>query len=103
MWASGTVDWDNNSYTVTEKDTVVSNTVMAMLKNESDVCGGQDINPVFIAASRKASAHHISEYDSWIEWRWWDVVLDYAYGNISKDEAIEKFKEKVNEEVSFDQ
>ena len=103
MWAAGTADWDNDPSTVMDKETVVSNTVMSKIKNEEVVFGGQDINPVFVAASRKASAHHISEYDSWIEWRWWDVVLDYAYGNISKDEAIEKFKERVNEEVSFDQ
>jgi hypothetical protein len=103
LWASGTVDWDNNSYTVTEKDTVVSNTVMAMLKNESDVCGGQDINPVFIAASRKASANHISEYDDPIEGIWRDVVLEYAHGNLSKNEAIEKFRKRVNDEVPFDQ
>ena len=103
MWAAGTADWDNDPSTLMDKETVVSNTVMSKIKNEEDEFGGQDINPVFVAASRKASAHHISEYDSWIEWRWWDVVLDYAYGNISKDEAIEKFKERVNEEVSFDQ
>ena len=97
FWANGTmVDGE-----VGTKDCVASATVMAKSNGEVDICGGQNIFPAFIEGNKYASGKCMTEYDETINSAWRDAVNMYSNGELDRDGAIDAFKTKVNDTLSF--
>ena len=101
LLANGLVDWDNDPETKTLKDGVVSITVMSKSDGKLDFCGGQDTYVAFVQANNLSSGKAVSQYDEVIGSFFKDAADRYAEGKITKEEAIEKFKREVSENVSF--
>jgi hypothetical protein len=101
LWANGLVDWDEDPATAVAKDTVASATVMSKSDGKIDFCGGQDIFPIFIKGNQYASAKAMTQYDEGINGYFTDAATQYAEGNLDKDGAIDAFKTKVNDNLSF--
>lgn len=101
LWANGLVDWDNDPETVTSKDTVASAVVMAKSDGTLDFCGGQNIFPAFISGNKYASAKAMTLYDETISGYFTNAAMLYAEGKMSKEEAMEQFKQNVKENVAF--
>ncbi len=101
LWANGLVDWDNDPETVTSKDTVASAVVMAKSDGTLDFCSGQNIFPAYIEGNKLASAKAMTQYDETIDGYFTTAASQYAYGEMSKEEAMEQFKQKVKENVAF--
>lgn len=90
-WANGTmVDGEQGT-----KDTVCSGTVMANSNGELDFLGGQNMFDYFVPANQYASGRNLTQYDETINTAWRDAVRDYTAGNVSREEAIANFKQKV--------
>ena len=87
LWATGAMN-DNGT-----KDTVASATVLAKVKGDMALLGGQDAFPIFISATSFASAKCKSIYDSQLNSQFINNAADYANGQKSKDEAINSFKQ----------
>ena len=83
------------------KDCVASSTVMAKSNGEVDICGGQNIFPAFIEGNKYASGKCMTEYDETINSAWRDAVNMYSNGELDRDGAIDAFKTKVNDTLSF--
>lgn len=75
------------------KDTVASSTVLAKVKGDMALLGGQDAFPIFISATSFASAKCKSLYDDQLNGVFTDNAADYARGKISKEDAINNFKD----------
>jgi hypothetical protein len=101
LWANGLVDWDNDPNTTTSKDTVTSAVVMAKSDGSLDFCGGQNVYPAFIAGNKYASAKAMTLYDETISGYFTNAAMLYAEGKMSKEEAMEQFKQNVKENVAF--
>ena len=101
LLANGLVDWDNDPETKILKDGVVSITVMSKSDGKLDFCGGQDTFVAFVQANNLSSGKAVSQYDAVIGSFFKDAADRYAEGKITKEEAIEKFKREVKENVSF--
>ncbi len=87
LWASGAMN-DNGT-----KDTVASSTVLAKVKGDMALLGGQDAFPIFISATSFASAKCKCLYDDQLNGVFMDNAADYARGKISKQDAINNFKD----------
>ena len=101
LWANGLVDWENDPNTATAKDTVASAVVMAKSDGTLDFCGGQNIFPAFIAGNKYASAKAMTQYDETINGYFTDAAVQYAEGNVSREEAIENFKTNVQDNLWY--
>ena len=95
-WANGTLNGEGGT-----KDTVASNTVMAMSNGELDFLGGQNMFDVFGKANAAANGSNLTQYDETINNIWRDQVRQYAAGNISRDEAIAAFKQAVGDQLDI--
>lgn len=93
-WANGTLNGEGGT-----KDTVASNTVMAMSNGELDFLGGQNMFEVFGKANAAANGSNLTQYDETINNIWRDQVRQYAAGNVSRDEAIAAFKQAVGDQL----
>ena len=87
LWASGAMN-DNGT-----KDTVASSTVLAKVKGDMALLGGQDAFPIFIEATKFASSKCKSLLDDQLNGTFTDNAGDYARGKITKEEAINNFKD----------
>ena len=74
---------------------------MSKSDGKVDFCGGQDIFPIFIKGNQYASAKAMTQYDEGINGYFTDAATQYAEGNLDKDAAIDAFKTKVNDNLSF--
>ena len=101
LWANGLIDWDNDPGTITAKDAVVSNTVMAKSDGSMDFCGGQNIYAAFIQGNNFASGKCMTEYDESISGYFTDMAEHYAAGEIDKKQALKDFIEVVKENICF--
>ncbi len=95
-WANGTL-YD----TAGTKDTVASNTVMAMSDGKLDFLGGQNMFDVFGKANAAANGSNLTQYDETINNIWRDQVRQYAAGKISRDDAIKAFKQSVADQLGL--
>ena len=75
------------------KDTVASSTVLAKVKGDMALLGGQDAFPIFIEATKFASSKCKSLLDDQLNGVFTDNAADYARGKITKEEAINNFKD----------
>lgn len=87
--------WANDMMGYGAPEAVISNTVLNKSAGEFSFCGGQDIFAVFTAANEHTYGKCITPYDENINLYYIDMVKEYAYGSISKDAAIEEFKDNV--------
>lgn len=101
LWANGLIDWDNDPGTITAKDAVVSNAVMAKSDGSMDFCGGQNTYAAFIQGNNFASGKGMTEYDESISGYFTDMAEHYAAGEIDKKQALKDFIEVVKEYICF--
>ena len=87
--------WANDMMGYGAPEAVISNTVLNKSAGEFSFCGGQDIFAVFTAANEHTYGKCITPYDGNINLYYIDMVKEYAYGRVSKDAAIEEFKDSV--------
>jgi len=96
-WANGT--WSGTQGT---KDTVASGTVMAMSDGKIDFLNGQNMFDVFVPANQFANGKNLTQYDEDINRIWRDWVRQYTSGQVTRDEAIAKFKQAVKDTLGID-
>lgn len=89
MWANGLMSEDGT------KDAVASGTVMEMSDGTLDFLGGQNMFDVFIPANDYANGSNLTQYDETINKAWRDAVTQYTSGELSRDDAIQAFKDTV--------
>jgi hypothetical protein len=96
-WANGTLNGEGGT-----KDTVASGTVMAKSNGEMDFLGGQDMFEVFVPANQYANGANLTQYDETINNYWRDAVRQYTAGNMSREEAINAFKQNVADNLDVE-
>ena len=84
------------------KDTVCSGTVMAKSNGEISFLAGQNMFDYFVPANQLANGSNLTRYDETINSAWRDAVRDYVAGNVTRDEAIANFKQKVKTDLGLD-
>ena len=94
-WARGDINGGQ------PKDTVASSVVMSNANGKIEFLNNQDMFKVYNPALSRISAKAICQYDSTINSYWIDCVREYAYGDISKTEAIKTFKSYVEDKLGF--
>ena len=97
MWANGTTFGEGGT-----KDCVASGTVMAMSNGELEFLGGQNMFDVFVPANQYANGKCLTQYDETINSYWRDAVRQYTAGNMTRDEAIEFFKQQVADNLDVE-
>ena len=90
MWANGTLNGEGGT-----KDTVASGVVMAKSNGELAFLGGQNMFDVFVPANQFANGKNLTQYDETINNLWRDQVRQYTAGNVTREGAIEAFKQAV--------
>ncbi len=95
-WATGTSNGSSG------KDSVTSYAVMQIADGKNEFCGNQDIHKVYAEADKMADGGHLSEYDESFNSWWRPLVLDYAVGRKTKEEAIQAFKDTVYDQLVID-
>ena len=89
-WANGTLNGEGGT-----KDCVASGTVMAMSNGDLDFLGGQNMFDAFVPANTYANGKNLTQYDETINQYWRDAVRGYTSGELSRDEALDLFKQNV--------
>ena len=95
-WANGTLYGDGGT-----KDTVGSGTVMERSNGEIEFLNGQNMFDVFVPASAYANGKNMTQYDEVINQIWRDEVGNYSSGTVSREEALENFKNRVEETLGI--
>ena len=95
-WANG--NWSGEQGT---KDTVASNVVMKKSDGTLDFLGGQNMFDVFTKANDAANGRVLTQYDETINNYWRDAVRQYVAGNLTRDEAIEAFKQNIADNLDI--
>ncbi len=93
--------WATGSFSGTG-DCVASGTVMSKATCTPDILAGQNMFEVFVPANAAANGKNLTQYDEKINNLWREQVREYTAGNKSKEEAIEKFKQDVNEQLGIE-
>ena len=88
--------WANDMFGNGAIDSVPSGVVMAKSRGTMDYLGGQDIFEVFIESNKIASGKGCSQYDDLIDMYFEDFAGYYANGVVTRDEALQDFKDTVN-------
>ena len=101
-WANGTIDWDNDPATPTAKDVVASGTVMEISKGDLEILGGQNMFEAFVPANVYANGKCLTQYDETINSYWRDAVRQYTAGAMTRDEAIQFFKQQVADNLDVE-
>ena len=101
-WANGTIDWDNDPATPTAKDCVASGTVMEISTGDLEILGGQNMFEAFVPANEYANGKCLTQYDETINSYWRDAVRQYTAGAMTRDEAIEFFKQQVADNLDVE-
>jgi hypothetical protein len=96
-WANGTLNGEGGT-----KDCVASGTVMAMSNGELDFLGGQNMFDVFVPANQYANGKCLTQYDETINSYWRDAVRQYTAGEMTRDEAIQFFKQQVADNLDVE-
>ena len=96
-WANGTLNGEGGT-----KDTVASGTVMAKSNGEMDFLAGQDMFEVFVPANQYANGSNMTQYDETINNYWRDAVRQYTAGNLSREDAINAFKQNVADNLDVE-
>ena len=96
LWANGKLLEDDNT-----KDCVASNAVMNRSNGEMEILGGQDAFPLFVEAAKYAKGDNVTEYDDKIDNLWRNAVSNYVAGNLTREQAIETFKDNVKFELGI--
>ncbi|MCL2864503.1 MAG: extracellular solute-binding protein [Lachnospiraceae bacterium] len=89
-WANGTLFGEGGT-----KDVVASATVMDKADGTVEFLGGQDMFDIFIPAGEYASGTVLTQYDESINDWFMDASTEYATGSMTREEAIEFFKQQV--------
>ena len=97
MWANGTTFGEGGT-----KDTVASGVVMGMSDGSVDFLGGQNMFDVFVPANAFANGKCLTQYDETINSYWRDAVRQYTAGNMTRDEAIQAFKQNVADNLDVE-
>ena len=101
-WANGTIDWDNDPATPTAKDCVASGTVMEISTGDLEILGGQNMFEAFVPANEYANGKCLTQYDETINSYWRDAVRQYTAGELSREEAIQFFKQQVADNLDVE-
>jgi hypothetical protein len=96
-WANGTLNGEGGT-----KDTVASGTVMAMSNGEMDFLAGQNMFDVFVPANAYANGSNMTQYDETINNYYRDAVRQYTSGSLSRDEALQAFKQNVADNLDVE-
>jgi len=94
MWANGTLYGDGGV-----KDVVASGVVMNKSDGTVDFLGGQNMFDVFVPANAYASGHNMTEFDESINLIWRDRVRQFTGGHMTREEALESFRQAVADEL----
>ena len=98
QWAAGTL-FPSDSPT---KDAVASGVVMANADGAIPFLGGQDMFDIFIPAGAYADGTLFTQYDEQInQWFLDDAVMHYARGEMTRDEALDHFRELVYDNLEI--
>ena len=96
-WANGNLYGDGGT-----KDCVGSGTVMAMSDGKLDFLGGQNMFDIFVPANQFANGKNLTQYDETINNFWRDATRQYTGGAMSREEAIEFFKQNVEDQLGIE-
>ena len=96
-WANGTLNGEGGT-----KDTVASGVVMAKSNGEVEFLGGQNMFDMFVPANAYASGSNMTQYDETINNWWRDAVRQYTAGNLSREDAINAFKQNVADNLDVE-
>jgi len=96
-WANGNLYGDGGT-----KDCVGSGTVMAKSDGKLDFLGGQNMFDVFVPANQFANGKNLTQYDETINSMWRDATRQYTGGAMSREEAIEFFKQNVEDQLGIE-
>ena len=96
-WANGSLYGDGGT-----KDCVGSGTVMAMSDGKLDFLAGQNMFDVFVPANQFANGKNLTQYDETINRFWRDATRQYTGGAMSREEAIEFFKQNVEDQLGIE-
>ncbi len=96
-WANGTLNGEGGT-----KDTVASGVVMAKSNGELDFLAGQNMFDVFVPANAYANGSNMTQYDETINLYFRDAVRQYTAGNLSREEALEAFKQNVADNLDVE-
>lgn len=72
-----------------------STNILNQVECTEEFVGGQDVFEYFAIANDAQVYNNISPYDEIIDMYWLDAVRQYANGDLTRDQAIEVFKENV--------
>ena len=90
-WANGTmVEGEEGT-----KDSVASGTVMSNSNGELAFLGGQNMFDIFVPANAYAKGTNMTQYDETINLYWRDAVRQYTSDAMTKEEAINSFKQNI--------
>lgn len=95
-WANGTLNGEGGT-----KDSVASGTVMDMSDGSLEFLGGQNMFDVFVPANAFANGKNITQYDETINSNWRDKVRAYTSGELTREEALESFKQQVADNLDI--
>lgn len=87
-WAQGSLRADF------KQDSVSSKSVMKMLNDKWSILNNQNPFPIFVQAASHAHAKAYSPYDNDLNGVYFDLAREYAYGEISLETALNRFKEE---------
>ena len=96
-WANGSLYGNGGT-----KDCVGSGTVMAMSDGKLDFLAGQNMFDVFVPANQFANGKNLTQYDETINNFWRDATRQYTGGAMSREEAIEFFKQNVEDQLGIE-
>ena len=96
-WANGSLYGDGGT-----KDCVGSGTVMAMSDGKLDFLAGENMFDVFVPANQFANGKNLTQYDETINNFWRDATRQYTGGAMSREEAIEFFKQNVEDQLGIE-
>ena len=95
-WANGTLNGEGGT-----KDAVASGTVMEKSDGSLDFLAGQNMFEVFIPANDYANGKNLTQFDENINLYWRDQARMYSVGEKSRDDAINTFKQTVNDNLGI--
>lgn len=85
--ANGTACTSNN-----KKIAVLSGKIMKAVDGRHDLYNGQNINEVYLTASKKAKGNTNSQYDEYLRSYFFEAIDNISYYDYTDDEALENFK-----------
>ncbi len=75
---------------------------MAKSNGELDFLAGQNMFDAFVPANAYANGKNMTQYDETINNWWRDAVRQYTAGNLSREDAINAFKQNVADNLDVE-